>query len=208
MRQGERRLFGLLTKGENGFMMVSCFLTTEEKKMLPTVNNNSRISCLLVEVGERNSSIVLPDVLRVFLIGRVARYIGNRGRREIISESDFRESLDKTSEEKIKVLKSIGETSLILVGLLPGQIAFLKRDAEYFRELGKCSYFALSDEFENDHVKRGFYETVAMQFESLERVLNCSRGLESKAERTFRILYARRIKGVDPRPGLNRPKRS
>jgi hypothetical protein len=176
--------------------------------MLFTIKNNPRIADLLVTLGEQNSTIRLSNSLYNFLVGRVIRYMDGPAVTGTIFFDGFCESPEKTKEEKIKFLKSIGETSLILVGLLPGQISSLRGTAEDYRELGKYAYLSLSAEFGGDQLeKRKFYIKVAQEFDSMETVLNCARGLESEAERKYRQLYAQRVRGTGPRNDLNRPTR-
>lgn len=82
------------------------------------------------------------------------------------------EAQTKPALEKQKILKEVGDTSLILSGYFHDSLSDKLNDEKYYFEIGKRAYLELDNYIQDIFEIKYFYKYIATGFEILSRLLN------------------------------------
>jgi hypothetical protein len=143
----------------------------------PYVSGEISIFDTLVRAGEEKSSITLPFQLHAFLVGCLVEHVRDGEIVHHILALGLLESTTKLGEEGNVLLKRTGDAALLLAGLFPERAIRLHVRSTYFRFMGQSAYASLAAKFQatGRPVRGEFYDELAEQFCSLEKVLNAAR---------------------------------
>jgi len=132
----------------------------------------------LVNDAEYRVGCQLPLDLESYLVFLLMRYTRKREMAGNVLSLGFMEALRTRGLKRQNALKDVGDTCLLYAGLFPERAGRLRVPDDYFANLGRGAYHALSlvteDGFQN------VYTDLSGEFVFLSRVLAATRTIEKK----------------------------
>lgn len=116
----------------------------------------------LIQLAESRSAIQLPSPLETYLIQLLKRFSGETKLGEQASALAW---LEAKQAEASEAYVRIGDECLLMVGLFPKQLTRRSLNLNYYIQLGRSAYAALSQR------RFDLYSTLAQQFVVLTDVL-------------------------------------
>lgn len=122
-----------------------------------------------VKQAESRCSVSLTDQLESYLISLLMQYADKPGIVKQIFATAFLDALQKQIQERQTALRNVGDQCLLFAGLFPKAAERKQVKIDYFVDLGRSAYAAIS-QTTND-----LYSSLAMQFVVMMDVLQCVR---------------------------------
>ncbi|MEK7604513.1 MAG: hypothetical protein AAB442_01835 [Patescibacteria group bacterium] len=158
----------------------------------PYVSGEVALFDTLVRAGEEKASVTLPHALHGFLVDCLVEHLRDPEITHDVLALGFLRAVELSGEKGNVVLKRVGDEALLLAGLFPERALRLRVSVRYFRQMGQSAYGNLSAKLiaggkpERSH----FYNTLARQFELLEKVLGAVRATPESEWDAFRRFRA------------------
>mgnify|MGYP004258961511 CR=1 FL=1 len=127
----------------------------------------------LVNEAQASTNIVLQEGTESYLVFLLMRFGNNAYLIESIVALDFLNASHRPQQQKIHLLKEVGDKSLLFCGLFPGMAEKRRVSLNYFINMGQSAYLTVS---EHQGPKQGalFYQ-LGQQFNELSTVLKAMR---------------------------------
>lgn len=148
-------------------------------KNTPYVSGEISLFEKLVGVGEDRSHVALSLQLHGFLVACLAEHLRDTRILSRVLAVNLLRSAEVRGRRANVLLKRTGDEALLLAGLYPERALRLHVSSTYFRHMGQAAYSSLAARLQSTGMRESgkFYDHVAENFDSLERVLNGARGM-------------------------------
>lgn len=161
-------------------------------KNTPYVSGEISLFEKLVGVGEDRSHVALSLQLHGFLVACLAEHLRDTRILSHVLAVNFLRSAEVRGRRANVLLKRTGDEALLLAGLFPERALRLHVSSTYFRHMGQTAYGSLAARLESTGMRElgKFYDHVAENFGSLEKVLNGARARADDSWEAWRRMFA------------------
>lgn len=129
----------------------------------------------LVNEAEANTHLILSEATESYLVFLLMRFMQSTHLMESVLALDILEASQWLPRRQARVLKEVGDKSLLFCGLFPGMAQKKRVSLGYFSDLGQAAYLTLSEiEPAENHA---LYSQLSEQFSSLQCILQALRGV-------------------------------
>lgn len=127
----------------------------------------------LVNEAQANTSMVLPENTESYLVFLLMRFTQGTGLTESVLAFDLLEAMNALHHRQARLLRDVGDRSLLLSGLFPGMAEKRGVNVSYFSDVGQAAYQTLA-EIEAPSMA-ALYLQLSAQFASLQSILQAIR---------------------------------
>lgn len=158
----------------------------------PYVSSEISLFEKLVGAGEDRSHVELPLQLHGFLVACLTEHLRDTKILSHVLAINLLRSTELRGRRASVLLKRAGDEALLLAGLYPERALRLHVSSTYFRHMGQTAYGSLAARLQSTGMRESgkFYDHVAENFCSLERVLNGARAEPSGPWDAWRRMFA------------------
>lgn len=128
----------------------------------------------LVNEAQAATRLVLNENTESYLVFLLMRFSQGPKLIESIVALDFLESMRKSRNQQIELLKDVGDKSLLFCGLFPGIAKKRHVSLNYFSDMGQAAYLTVGELHANPTAD--LYYQLSAQFISLQQILQAMRG--------------------------------
>lgn len=128
----------------------------------------------LVNEAQANTSVVLPENTESYLVFLLMRFTQGTALTESVLALDLLEAMNALHHRQARLLRDVGDRSLLLCGLFPGMAEKRGVNLTYFSDVGQAAYQTLA-EIEAPNMG-ALYLQLSAQFASLQLILQALRG--------------------------------
>lgn len=127
----------------------------------------------LVNEAQASTSLLLNENTESYLVFLLMRFSQSSKLIDSVIALDFLESIRKSRQRQVELLRDVGDKSLLFCGLFPGMAEKRHVSLDYFVDMGQAAYLTVGELYES---QAGLYCQLSEQFLVLQQILRAIRG--------------------------------
>ncbi|CDZ75966.1 hypothetical protein BN59_00228 [Legionella massiliensis] len=127
----------------------------------------------LVNEAQASTRLMLNENTESYLVFLLMRFSQASKLIESVIALDFLESMHRTRQRQVEMLRDVGDKSLLFCGLFPGVAKKRNLSLSYFADMGQAAYLTVGELYES---QAGLYFQLSEQFLTLQQILRAMRG--------------------------------
>lgn len=128
----------------------------------------------LVNEAQAATSLVLNENTESYLVFLLMRFSQTTQLIESILALDFLDSMQVQGSQQLRLLREVGDKSLLFCGLFPGMAIKRNVKLDYFTEMGQAAYLTVSEL--EDRESCDLFLQLSTQFIKMQHILQAMRG--------------------------------